>query len=60
MIDVNAGLGGTQPTARYIIPVSRNKYPSFFASIRPTLDFPEATGPSIVITFGSFNFLFSI
>ena len=30
-----------------IIPVSRKAIPSFLASVRPTVVFPEATGPSM-------------
>src|SRR6266542_5198405 len=40
-------------TARYIKPVSRNGYPSFSASRRPIVLFPEAAEPSTAITRGT-------
>ena len=39
--------------ARYIIPVSTNRYPSKYARAFPTEVLPEAAGPSIAITLGN-------
>lgn len=39
-------------TARYSTPVSKYRYPKSSASLFASVDFPDAAGPSMAITFG--------
>jgi hypothetical protein len=46
--------------ARYITPVSKNKNPRESASLRPSVDLPEAAGPSRAIIEGGVFFVIRI
>jgi hypothetical protein len=42
-----------------MIPVSKKRYPRALASLRPSVDLPEAAGPSIAMMKGGLEGIFS-